>query len=223
MRKVFLEVCAWEQALGALDLRVSLNVSARQFGPELSRKVGQILAETGVNRSTRFEITESAILRDEAGVIQTLRELRWMGSRSRSTTSVRLLLALLSAPPPVDTLKIDQSFVKSIAHSTEGAALTRSIVAMARRSGCASWPRRRERDAARAAHRVELRRDPGLPDLPRRAARAGARAAARGTARRTATSHRGRASRTSTSALSPARSSISRVHTGSRSLQTCSR
>ena len=137
LRKVCQEVCAWERALGGLDLRVSMNVSARQFGPELSRKVGHILAESGVNPIyLEFEITESAILRDEAGVIQTLRELRWMGLSialddfGTGYSSLSYLRRL-----PVDTLKIDQSFVKSIAHSTEGAALTRSIVAMGKALG----------------------------------------------------------------------------------------
>jgi len=137
MRKVCHEVCEWERALGSLDLRVSLNVSARQFGPELSRKVGRILSETGVNPIyLELEITESAILRDEAGVIQTLRELRWMGLSialddfGTGYSSLSYLRRL-----PVDTLKIDQSFVKSIAHSTEGAALTRSIVSMGKALG----------------------------------------------------------------------------------------
>jgi len=137
LRKVCQQVCEWEQALGSLDLRVSLNVSARQFGPELSRKVGRILAETEVNPIyLEFEITESAILRDEAGVIQTLRELRWMGLEialddfGTGYSSLSYLRRL-----PVDTLKIDQSFVKSIAHSTEGAALTRSIVSMGKALG----------------------------------------------------------------------------------------
>jgi diguanylate cyclase (GGDEF)-like protein len=137
VRKVCQEVCDWEQALGSLDLRVSLNVSARQFGPELSRKVGRILSETGVNPIyLELEITESAILRDEAGVIQTLRELRWMGLSialddfGTGYSSLSYLRRL-----PVDTLKIDQSFVKSIAHSTEGAALTRSIVSMGKALG----------------------------------------------------------------------------------------
>jgi diguanylate cyclase (GGDEF)-like protein len=137
LRTVCQQVCAWERALGPLDLRVSLNVSARQFGPELSRKVSRILEETRVNPIyLELEITESAILRDEAGVIQTLRELRWMGLSialddfGTGYSSLSYLRRL-----PVDTLKIDQSFVKSISHSTEGAALTRSIVSMGKALG----------------------------------------------------------------------------------------
>jgi diguanylate cyclase (GGDEF)-like protein len=137
LRRVCQQVCEWESVLGALDLRVSLNVSARQFGPELSRKVSRVLEETRVNPIyLEFEITESAILRDEAGVIQTLRELRWMGLAialddfGTGYSSLSYLRRL-----PVDTLKIDQSFVKSISHSTEGAALTRSIVAMGKALG----------------------------------------------------------------------------------------
>ena len=88
LRKACQEVCEWERTLGALDLRVSLNVSARQFGRELSRKMARILAETGVNPSyLELEITESTILRDEAGVIQTLASCAGWASRSRSTTS----------------------------------------------------------------------------------------------------------------------------------------
>jgi diguanylate cyclase (GGDEF)-like protein len=137
MRTVCEEVCRWEREIGPLGLRVSLNVSARQFGPELSRKLARILAETGVNPvRVELEITESAILRDEAGVIQTLHELRGMGLAialddfGTGYSSLSHLRRL-----PVDTLKIDQSFVKPIAQSNEAAALTRSIVAMGKALG----------------------------------------------------------------------------------------
>jgi len=137
MRTVCHEICRWERVVGPLGLRVSLNVSARQFGPELSRKVARILAETGVNPvRVELEITESAILRDEAGVIQTLHELRGMGLAialddfGTGYSSLSHLRRL-----PVDTLKIDQSFVKPIAQSGEAAALTRSIVAMGKALG----------------------------------------------------------------------------------------
>jgi diguanylate cyclase (GGDEF)-like protein len=137
LRSVCEQVCDWERAHGPLSVRVSLNVSARQFGPELSRKVARVIAETGVNPiNLELEITETAILRDEAGVIQTLRELRGMGLSialddfGTGYSSLSYLRRL-----PVDTLKIDQSFVKPIAQSTEGAALTRSIVSMGKALG----------------------------------------------------------------------------------------
>jgi diguanylate cyclase (GGDEF)-like protein len=137
LRSAAREVSAWERALGPLDLRVSLNVSARQFEPGLARTLGRWLDELGVNPARlELEITESAILRDQASVIETLRELRAMGLAialddfGTGYSSLSYLRRL-----PVDTLKIDQSFVKPIAQSSEAAALTRSIVGMGKALG----------------------------------------------------------------------------------------
>ncbi len=137
VRRVCQQIAAWERELGALDLRVSCNVSAREFGPELAGAIVAVVDELGVNPlRLQIEITESAILRDEETVIATLGELRARGISialddfGTGYSSLGHLRRL-----PVDTLKIDRSFVAPIERSREAAALTRSIVSMGRALG----------------------------------------------------------------------------------------
>ena len=136
--RVCQEVCDWERALGALDLRVSLNVSARQFGPELSRKVASHPRRDGREPElprARDHGERDAARRGRRDPDAARAALRW-ASRSRSTTSAPGYSSLSYLRRlPVDTLKIDQSFVKSISHSAEEAALTRSIVSMGKALG----------------------------------------------------------------------------------------
>jgi len=118
--------------------RVSVNLSARLFQTgDLVETVTRILAETGASAERlELEITESTIMHDEAVVIDTLGRLREMGvaiSLDDFGTGYSSLSYLRRLP--VDTLKIDMTFVKSIAKSDEDAALTAAIVSMGKARG----------------------------------------------------------------------------------------
>jgi diguanylate cyclase (GGDEF)-like protein len=137
LRSVCEQIVAFERALGRLELRVSYNVSAREFHPGIAREILAAISAHGVSPlRVQVEITESVILRDEESVIAALAELRSQGVSialddfGTGYSSLSYLRRL-----PVDTLKIDRSFVTPITRSGDAAALTRSIVAMGKALG----------------------------------------------------------------------------------------
>ena len=117
---------------------MAVNVSARQFASgDLVAIVREVLERTGASpHRLELEITESTVMLDEKTVIATLDELRALGvavSLDDFGTGYSSLSYLRSLP--VDTLKIDMSFVRSIATNAEDAALTAAIVAMGKARG----------------------------------------------------------------------------------------
>jgi diguanylate cyclase (GGDEF)-like protein len=132
LREVCLQLVRWRDA-GRPIVPVSVNLSAHQFrsGDPAARLIA-ICRETGADPSwLEVEITESALVHDEAAVAATLREMRLAGVRvalddfGTGYSSLNYLRRL-----PVDTLKIDRSFVLAI-ESEEGAALAEAIISMA--------------------------------------------------------------------------------------------
>ncbi len=128
---------AW-QAMGLPPIRVSVNISARQFRQiELVRTVREILDETGLDPAwLELEITESSIMYDIEAVIEILQQLNTMGVRlaiddfGTGYSSLSYLKRL-----PVSTLKIDQSFVRDIITDHNDAAIATSVIALARSMG----------------------------------------------------------------------------------------
>jgi EAL domain-containing protein (putative c-di-GMP-specific phosphodiesterase class I) len=140
-RWVLEEVCRLvarsEAELARFGARISFNVSAREFGPTLARDIASTLERSGVKpERLQLEITESAIMRDEQAVVAALEDLRALGLSialddfGTGYSSLSYLRRL-----PVDTLKMDGSFIRSIGQNPEAAALTRSIVAMGKALG----------------------------------------------------------------------------------------
>lgn len=128
---------AWQE-MGLPPIRVSVNISARQFRQiELVRTVTRILEETGLDPAwLELEITESSIMYDIEAVIRILQELNAMGVRlaiddfGTGYSSLSYLKRL-----PVSTLKIDQSFVRDITTDHNDAAIATSVIALARSMG----------------------------------------------------------------------------------------
>jgi EAL domain-containing protein (putative c-di-GMP-specific phosphodiesterase class I) len=115
--------------------RISINLDARYFSdPSLPRLVGELLARYGVApHHLGLEITEGMLIPDPAGAAQVLKVLHSMGIRislddfGTGYSNLGYLQRF-----PIDTLKIDQSFVKNLCSNDENssARLTRSILAM---------------------------------------------------------------------------------------------
>jgi len=120
-----------------IDLpRMSVNVSSVQLRRAgFGEHVQSILAETGLPASMlEIEITESALLSDEASVSQNLAELKASGARIALDdfgTGYSSLSHLVKFP--IDTLKIDQSFVREIGDGGQTDPLISAVVAMAHR------------------------------------------------------------------------------------------
>jgi diguanylate cyclase (GGDEF)-like protein/PAS domain S-box-containing protein len=117
-----------------LDLNLKVNLSVRQLDdPGLVPAVRDVLATTGLPPgSLCLEITESALMRDEAAAAAVLASLRGLGvllaidDFGTGYSSLAQLRRLT-----LDTLKIDRSFITGIAESRDAAAIVTSIIAMA--------------------------------------------------------------------------------------------
>ncbi|MDZ7892936.1 MAG: EAL domain-containing protein [Rhodoferax sp.] len=133
LRTAAKQVAAW-LARGHHDFRIAVNISARQFvGQNLPELVGRVLNETGIPpASLELEVTESLALRNVANTLATLHECKALGvhlAMDDFGTGYSSLSYLKRYP--LDTLKIDQSFVRNIPHDLGDVAITRAIVAMA--------------------------------------------------------------------------------------------
>ncbi|MBJ7520788.1 MAG: EAL domain-containing protein [Solirubrobacteraceae bacterium] len=136
---VLREACAQLMAWDGDDLRVSVNVSARQLGVDgYVDSVRAALEETGLAPERLcLEVTETAVLGDPEVLTAALRELKAIGVRLAvddfgvGHASLRHLRELL----PVDTLKIDKSFVDGIAGDHDDAAIVQGVVRLAHSLG----------------------------------------------------------------------------------------
>ena len=126
------QAARWQ--VSGLDLRVALNVSARDLQDiELPRRVAGLLAAHGVPpRGIALEVTESAIMAKPETAVLVLRRLADLGldiaidDFGVGQSSFAYLRRL-----PVRELKIDRSFVTQIARSREDLAIVRSIIELA--------------------------------------------------------------------------------------------
>jgi diguanylate cyclase (GGDEF)-like protein/PAS domain S-box-containing protein len=113
---------------------VGVNLSGRQFSdPELIEDVARVLSETGLVRATlKLEITESVAMQDAVGAEATMRALKALGVQlaiddfGTGYSSLQYLKRF-----PVDTLKIDRSFVDGLGTDGHDTAIVQSVVALA--------------------------------------------------------------------------------------------
>ena len=128
------------QADPALHMPDSLavNVSQQQFHQsDFVDRVANTLANSGVDPGRlQFEITETALMKDASDSVERMNALKKMGIRFAiddfgtgysSLADLRLL--------PIDTIKIDRSFIQDVATDPHDAAIVRAILSMARHIG----------------------------------------------------------------------------------------
>jgi diguanylate cyclase len=133
LRAACLQNKSWQDA-GLDPLRVGVNLSARQFQqPNLVETVAQILKGTGLDpRFLELELTEGSIMKDPDEAIGKLHELKAMGVKisiddfGTGYSSLSYLKRF-----PIDTLKIDQSFVSEINTDSDDAAIVAAIIDLA--------------------------------------------------------------------------------------------
>ncbi len=133
LRSACRQVKQW-QAKGLPPLRVSVNISARQFmQPKLVASIAQILADTGLEPGLlEVEMTESLLMVHTEASVAVLSALKALGihiSVDDFGTGYSSLSYLKRFP--VDVLKIDQSFVRDITTDPDDAAIVRAIIALA--------------------------------------------------------------------------------------------
>jgi len=127
------ETKAWADQ-GLPPVRVSVNLSGRHFwGAGLADSVAGILTRTGLDpRCLELEITEGTMMQNVAQTVRTLERLKAMDLRVAIDDfgTGHAALSYLKRFP-VDTLKIDRSFVIDCHRDPDDAAITRAIIAMA--------------------------------------------------------------------------------------------
>lgn len=123
------------QNVGFPPMYVSVNISSVQFRqPSFIRIVDKVLRETGLEpRYLELELTESVLMETTEAAIQTLNELKSMGVRisiddfGTGYSSLSYLKRF-----PIDTLKIDRSFVRDVTSDPDDKAIINAIIALAR-------------------------------------------------------------------------------------------
>jgi diguanylate cyclase (GGDEF)-like protein/PAS domain S-box-containing protein len=137
LREACLKVAKW-QRLGLPALNVSVNVSALQLlRGDFPGVVGRVLAETGLPPdSLELELTESVVMSNAPQAADKLHALRDLGVSlaiddfGTGYSSLAYLRRL-----PFTTLKIDKEFVDDLTQGSEDAAITTTVLAMARSLG----------------------------------------------------------------------------------------
>jgi predicted signal transduction protein with EAL and GGDEF domain len=119
-------------------LFISVNLSSRQFTePNLIDQVKEILEETGLAaRSLKLEITESVVMENIDTATEMLKQLRALGvqlSIDDFGTGYSSLSYLHRFP--IDTLKVDRSFVMRMADNNENSEIVRTILMLAQNLG----------------------------------------------------------------------------------------
>jgi diguanylate cyclase (GGDEF)-like protein len=124
---------AW-QLQGLPAVRVAVNLSALQLArAEIVSETTQILRDTGLEPPyLELELTESMLMHDAEATIATLYQLKQQGVSlaiddfGTGYSSLSYLKRL-----PIDTLKIDASFIQDIPHNPDDAAIATTIINMA--------------------------------------------------------------------------------------------
>jgi diguanylate cyclase (GGDEF)-like protein len=133
LRAACAEVAAW-RADGA-QVRLAVNLSARPYRhAELGDLVGRALAESGLPaESLELEIAETLAMQNaevSLGVLRRLKELGVQVSIDDFGTGYSSLSYLHDFP--IDSIKIDESFVRLLGSEQSGAGIPASMIALAR-------------------------------------------------------------------------------------------
>jgi diguanylate cyclase (GGDEF)-like protein len=124
---------AWQDNTQA-NLGVAVNLSARQFAdPMLLSRLTQIIHASGLDPSSlELEITESVVMSHGVSAVAALEKLKSAGVQIAMDdfgTGYSSLAYLKRFP--IDTLKVDRSFIRDIPSDSGDMKITRAIIAMA--------------------------------------------------------------------------------------------
>jgi EAL domain-containing protein (putative c-di-GMP-specific phosphodiesterase class I) len=135
LQKACRQISAWNACRnGGLPLTMSVNISVKQFvQPNLAAEIAKLLRETELPPDTlKLEITESTVMADPSAAVEMLLQIKSLGVQlsiddfGTGYSSLSYLHRL-----PLDTLKIDRSFTKSIGLEGDSMEIVRTILPMA--------------------------------------------------------------------------------------------
>lgn len=128
---------AWQRA-GLPSLCIAVNLSPRQFTADgFLQDLAAVLKKTGMGAEwLELEITEGMVTGNIERTRQLLSEIKEMGVRVAIDDFGTGYSSLAQIKHfPIDTLKVDQSFISNILGNAEDRAITEAIIAMARALG----------------------------------------------------------------------------------------
>ncbi len=131
------QIRQWQTEFDA-ELGISVNLSPAQFlARDLVARVEQSIRDSGIEaRTLELELTENALFKDVETGVRISRQLQALGLSlsiddfGTGYSSLQLLSRL-----PVDTLKIDKSFVKDILHDSDAEMIVQSFILLGQNLG----------------------------------------------------------------------------------------
>ena len=132
LREACTQNMAW-QSEGLPAIRMSVNLSMRQMNDDnLIQEIEQVLLDTGMPpHLLELEVTESTIMQNSERAVMVLTAIKALGVRLAIDdfgTGYSSLAHLKRFP--IDTLKVDRSFIREVARDAEDRAITEAIIAM---------------------------------------------------------------------------------------------
>ena len=134
LKSACLQNVAWQRE-GLPELTMAVNLSARQFNDEnLLHDVADILEDTGMDPALlELEITESMLMHNVEKAIKTLNGLKQIGVRLAIDDFGTGYSSLSNLKKfPINTIKVDRSFIRDIPGNPEDVGITDAIIAMGR-------------------------------------------------------------------------------------------
>lgn len=128
---------SWDE-LGLPELNIAVNLSARQLNdPNLAKKIVSTLRKHDIDpHRLELELTESMVVQDPSHAISIMRSIQENGARLALDdfgTGFSSLGQLRHYP--IDTLKIDRTFVQELADDKQDQAISHAIIAMGKTLG----------------------------------------------------------------------------------------
>ena len=139
LRRACEQLAKWQwQSHANRNLFMSVNLSSKQLAQaSLVNQIREVLQQTHVDaKHLKLEITESAVMDNAETAVQLLRRLKALGVQlsiddfGTGYSSLGYLHRF-----PVDTLKIDRSFIGRIGEAAENIEIVRTIVSLAENMG----------------------------------------------------------------------------------------
>jgi EAL domain-containing protein (putative c-di-GMP-specific phosphodiesterase class I) len=126
----------WREQLGSeRELTMSVNLSIKQFmQPHLVENIGVLLKELGLPpNALKLEITESTVMDDPTAAVEMLQQMKELGVKlaiddfGTGYSSLSYLHRF-----PLDTLKIDRSFISGESEGVSGMEIARTVMPLAK-------------------------------------------------------------------------------------------